>query len=208
MHTGIGPFDIDSGATMSYGKVDYTKKAFKLQAFMNVLDGNADQPARVDPTGKPIAFDFDTKTFDVEVGDTHDRSARKHVLTYGGNLRLNRFDLSIAPGENIRTEGGAYVQDEMLLNDQFRAGRRRARRQVQLDRQRGVLAARGARASSRSADQTFRVSLQPRVPRAVDDQQLPQTHDRARRLPLGADQSRRSAARSTACRRRPSAIRI
>ena len=34
MHSGIGPFDIHSGSVQGYGKVDYTKKAFKLQAFL------------------------------------------------------------------------------------------------------------------------------------------------------------------------------
>ena len=42
------------------------------------------------------------------------------MLTYGGNLRFNRFNLTIAPGEDSRTEGGAYVQDEFLLHRQFR----------------------------------------------------------------------------------------
>ena len=47
-------------------------------------------------------------------------SARRNVLTYGGNLRCNNFDLSIAPLGNSRTEVGGYVQDEIFLNDQFR----------------------------------------------------------------------------------------
>ncbi len=38
------------------------------------------------------------------------------MLTYGGNLRFNRFELTIAPGEDSRTEGGAYIQDEFLID--------------------------------------------------------------------------------------------
>ena len=44
----------------------------------------------------------------------------KNALTYGGNLRYNRFHLSIAPGETQRTEGGGYIQDEFVANDHFR----------------------------------------------------------------------------------------
>jgi len=116
MHTGIGPFDIESGTILGYWKFNYTRNAFRLQAFMNILDGQAYNFLAVDPQGKPIDFNFDTKTFDVELGDTRVVGG-KHVLTYGGNLRVNRFDLTIAPGEDGRTEGGAYIQDEWLLSD-------------------------------------------------------------------------------------------
>ncbi|HYN09309.1 MAG TPA: TonB-dependent receptor [Vicinamibacterales bacterium] len=119
MHTGIGPFDVKSGSAMSYWKVNFTRKAFKFQAFMNMLDGEAANLVSISPTNVPIDLDFNTKTFDFEVGDTHLVAAR-HALTYGGNLRFNRFDLTIAPGEDSRTEGGAYVQDEILLHERFR----------------------------------------------------------------------------------------
>ena len=119
MHTGIGPFDINGGAKLGYWKMDFTRRAFKLQAFMNTLDGNARNLLSVGPTGQPIDFEFSTRTFDVEVGDTR-VAAGKHVLTYGGNLRVNRFNLSIAPGETGRTEGGVYLQDEFLMSDRYR----------------------------------------------------------------------------------------
>jgi outer membrane receptor protein involved in Fe transport len=119
MHTGIGPFDVHSGSAMYYGKVNFNRKAFKLQAFMNVLDGEAANLVSLDQAGEPIGLIFNTKTFDVEMGDTRILAA-KHVLTYGGNLRFNRFDLTIAPGEDSRNEGGAYIQDEILLHDRFR----------------------------------------------------------------------------------------
>jgi outer membrane receptor protein involved in Fe transport len=119
MHSGIGPFDVHSGSAMGYGKVNFTRKAFKLQAFMNVLDGTANNLVSVNEQGVPIDLIFNTKTFDVEVGNTS-LLAAKHVLTYGGNLRFNRFDLTIAPGEDSRNEGGGYVQDEILLSDRFR----------------------------------------------------------------------------------------
>jgi len=119
MHTGIGPFDIQGGSKMGYGKVTFLNRAFKLQAFLNVLDGEAINLVSIDQTGTPIGLTFDTKTFDVELGDTKVVAA-KHVFTYGGNLRFNGFNLTIAPGEDSRTEGGGYVQDEFLVHDKAR----------------------------------------------------------------------------------------
>jgi iron complex outermembrane receptor protein len=119
LHSGIGPFRIDQGAKLSFWQVTWTKKAMKLQGFMNLLDGTATNMVSIDPTGQPIGLTFAPKTFDVEFGDTQVLGT-KNALTYGGNLRLNRFELSIAPGENSRTEGGAYIQDEFVANEHFR----------------------------------------------------------------------------------------
>jgi iron complex outermembrane receptor protein len=119
MHTGLGPFDIDSGTTLGYWKANFTRGPFRLQAFMNVLNGTAGNLVSVDETGSLLGLEFDTKTFDVELGDTRVVAGR-HVVTYGGNVRINRFNLTIAPGENGRTEGGAYVQDEFLASDYVR----------------------------------------------------------------------------------------
>lgn len=119
MHSGIGPFDILPGMKFGYGKVNYSKNALKVQAFMNILDGDATNLLAVDTAGNNLGFIFKTKTFDVEVGNTQTFAGR-HVVTYGGNLRFNRFDLSIAPTENSRTEGGAYIQDEIFLSDHVR----------------------------------------------------------------------------------------
>jgi iron complex outermembrane receptor protein len=119
MHTGIGPFSIEQGAQMGYWKTAYTRRAFRLQAFMNFLDGSATNVVSTDTSGKPIDLTFAPKTVDVEVGDTQVVGGR-HVLTYGGNIRYNRFELSIAPGETSRTEGGAYLQDDFIISDQWR----------------------------------------------------------------------------------------
>ena len=156
MHTGIGPFDIDTGARMGYAKLNYTKNAFRLQAFLNTLSGRADNLVSRSADGRPIVLDFNTKTFDVEVGDTRLLSP-KHVLTYGGNLRANRFDLSLVPGESGRTEGGLYVQDEMLLTDRYRivAGAR-VDKFSSIDR--AVLSPRVAFVVKPTTDQSVRVS--------------------------------------------------
>ena len=118
MHTGIGPFDI-STAKMGYWKLNFTRRAFKLQTFMNILDGEAANFLSVDDAGVPIGLDFNSKTFDVEIADAR-VVENQHVLTYGGNLRFNGFDLTIAPGEDSRTEGGMYIQDEFIPSDRYR----------------------------------------------------------------------------------------
>lgn len=120
MHTGIGPFDINSGSVMGYGKVNFANKGFKAAFFTNVLNGDAANLLTVDATtSQPVAFNFATKTFDFEASNVQTFEG-KHVVTYGGNLRFNRFDLSLAPNADNRTEGGGYVQDEMFLSKMFR----------------------------------------------------------------------------------------
>jgi len=119
MHSGIGPFDIQEGTKYGYGKVNYSKGTFRTQAFVNVLSGDAMNLVSVDTAGAPVVLLFDTKTFDLEASDTKTFGGR-HVLTYGGNLRYNQFELTLAPGETSRTEGGIYVQDEIFMNDHAR----------------------------------------------------------------------------------------
>jgi len=120
MHTGIGPFDINSGSVMGYGKVNFSNKGFRAAFFTNALNGDADNLLSLDATtGKPVAFDFVTNTYDFEASNVQTFN-QKHVVTYGGNLRFNKFDLSLATDADNRTEGGAYVQDEMFLSNMFR----------------------------------------------------------------------------------------
>jgi iron complex outermembrane receptor protein len=120
IHTGIGPFDIQRGSTLGYGKMNYQRGAFKLNFFANILDGEAPALLAIDPfTGQPIEFTFDTQTYDVEVGNSN-VIGTKHILSYGGNFRRNTFDLSIAPLGDSRSEAGAYIQDDIFLSEHFR----------------------------------------------------------------------------------------
>jgi outer membrane receptor protein involved in Fe transport len=119
MHSGIGPFDIDNGSTMSYGRVNYTRRGLRAAAFTNVLDGTATNLLTRSPIGQPIGFDFETRTIDFDLANVH-TVAQRHVISYGGNLRFNAFDLSLAPQAEDRTEFGIYAQDEIFLSDHFR----------------------------------------------------------------------------------------
>jgi iron complex outermembrane receptor protein len=119
VHTGIGPFDIQSGSNMIYGRVNYTKGAFKLGAFFNRVDAEAPNLLNLDPTTlQPIQLDFNTDTFDLEVGHSIVVNSR-NVVSFGGNARRNLFDITLAPDSEDRTELGAYGQWE-FYTDRFR----------------------------------------------------------------------------------------
>ena len=120
IHTGIGPFDIQSGSILGYARGGWSKGGLKVNAFMNLLDGDAPALLSVDATtGKPVEFSFKNQTYDVEFGNVQ-AIGTSHVLSYGGNVRRNNFDLSIAPGDDNRSEIGGYIQDEIFFGDHFR----------------------------------------------------------------------------------------
>ena len=119
MHTGIGPFDINTGSRMGYGKVNYTRKALRASFFTNILDGAARNTLARDVSGLPITFDFKTNTYDFELNNVS-TAANRHVISYGGNLRFNKFDLSLAPDGDDRAEFGVFAQDEIFLSSMFR----------------------------------------------------------------------------------------
>lgn len=116
VHTGIGPFDLQSGSSLSFGRVGYAKGGLHLAVFGNFLDGKAPNLLSTDAkTGLPLQLDFKTQTYDFEVGNTNILGGN-NIVTYGGNARRNNFDLSIAPNSKDRNEFGAYVQDEIFFN--------------------------------------------------------------------------------------------
>ena len=119
MHSGIGPFDINSGSVMGYFKTTFTRGALRAQFFTNVLNGDASNLLAIGSDGRPIHFDFGTNTYDFEFGNAQ-TIATRHVLSYGGSFRYNVFDLSLAPTAEDRKEGGIYLQDEMFLHDMLR----------------------------------------------------------------------------------------
>jgi outer membrane receptor protein involved in Fe transport len=116
IHSGIGPFDIQKGSTMGYAKVNYRKNGLKVNAFTNLTDAEAPNLLLPDPaTRLPLQLNFSTQTYDLEIGDVF-RAGSRQVLTVGGNIRRNNFDITIAPAAENRTELGAYAQDEIFLD--------------------------------------------------------------------------------------------
>ena len=119
IHSGVGPFDIDSDSRLTYFTTRYEKGGRRIAFFTNLLDGNAVNLLAVGPTGQPLPLVFDTKTFDIEASDVRTVGTR-HALSFGGNYRHNAFDISLAANGDDRNEGGAYLQDEIFLSDHFR----------------------------------------------------------------------------------------
>jgi len=119
IYTGIGPFDIQPGSVMGYGKMNYTRGTLKFNVFTNIVDAEAPNLLVPDPlTQRPLQLNFKTQTFDVELGHSTVVGGH-HALSYGGNYRRNNFDITIAPNAKDRNELGAYAQDEMFV-DKFR----------------------------------------------------------------------------------------
>ena len=115
IYTGVGPFDIQSGSYLGFGRVNYERDALKVNFFANVLHANAPNLLFPDAaTGKALQMDLTTKTYDFEVGNAN-AVGGKNVVSYGGNIRRNNFDITLAPTAQDRNELGAYVQDEVFL---------------------------------------------------------------------------------------------
>jgi len=119
VHTGIGPFQLESGSYLGYGRTGYTRGALKISLFANFLDAKAPNLLLTDPaTLAPVQLNFKTETFDFEVGHST-VLAGKHILSYGGNARRNQFEITLAPTAEDRSEYGVYLQDEIFF-DKFR----------------------------------------------------------------------------------------
>ena len=119
IHSGIGPFDISRDSRMTHVTARYQKGGRRVAFFTNLLNGNASNLLARGPTGQPLPLVFDTKTFDVEASDVRVFGA-SHVVTFGGNIRRNTFDISLAPAGADRNEGGGFVQDEIFFGDHVR----------------------------------------------------------------------------------------
>lgn len=111
IHTGIGPFDIDSGSRFGYVSGDYERDNLNVRVYGNFLSADSTNLLN----GLP--FDFATQTYDISGQNTTILDAGRHILTYGGNVRLQNFDLSIAPAGDDRQEGGAFIEDTFTVND-------------------------------------------------------------------------------------------
>lgn len=121
VHTGIGPFDIESGSHLSYGKVDWTRNNAHIGAFANLLDADSTNllTRSATPPFNPLGFAFATDTYDVNAANSNVFGLH-HIVSYGGNYRTSNFDLEIAPQGKDRNEWGTYLQDEILIGDHAR----------------------------------------------------------------------------------------
>ena len=119
VHSDLGPFGLDRGTRMSYASLSYDRGGRHIGVFTNLLNGQGTNLLTVAASGRPLPLLLNTKTFDVSANDVRLVGTR-HLLTFGGNYRHNTFEISLAPIDEPRNEGGAFLQDEIFLSDHFR----------------------------------------------------------------------------------------
>jgi outer membrane receptor protein involved in Fe transport len=118
-HSGLGPLDIERGSTFKYGRIAYSDGSFEVSGFVNALDGEVRAALLTTTQGDAYESAFENQAYDIQVSNLHLIGLR-NVVSYGGNYRYNNFNLSIAPRGTRRSEGGAYIQDEIFFTDRFR----------------------------------------------------------------------------------------
>ena len=111
IHTGIGPFTIEDGSNFWNVQADYNRDALNARVYVNVFDGNGVNLLN------GLLFNFKTTTTNVSLTNTNFLFNDRDAMTYGGNYRSLTFDLSIAPGEDARTEGGIFNQHTIQIGD-------------------------------------------------------------------------------------------
>jgi outer membrane receptor protein involved in Fe transport len=143
MHTGIGPFDIQSGSRLGYFSTRFQQGARRVAFFTNMLNGEAANllSRGVDRNFLPLGFD--TKTFDVDRPQRRGPERRRRVPAGRGLFRQSRA-----------------------------VGHRRARGQVLVDREGDILAAHDALAQADARSDGSHL-VQPGIPRSVVHQQQP-----------------------------------
>ena len=167
--------------------MNYSRGALKLNAFVNHLDGDATNllsRRRRRAAAHPVL-----------VQEHHLRrrgqrrqapGAARHVFSYGGNVRYNAFDLSLAPRGDSRTEAGVYGAGRDLPDRALPLRGRRARRQVLVASISAVFSPRTDVHVQAGAGAHGARVVQPRLPRPVARQQLP----RRRRSPTSSISAR------------------
>jgi len=156
IHTGIGPFDIQSDSSLSYAQIAWSKNAMRFGLFVNDLDGEGDNLLTVGADGLPLNLGFASQTINFDFSDTR-VVADTHIFTYGLTARSNDFDLTIAPQGSDRDEYGGFIQDEILISDKVRW--LLGARFDNIDPIGDVVSPRTSLMISPSPDHTFRISF-------------------------------------------------
>jgi iron complex outermembrane receptor protein len=119
IHTGIGPFDIKNETALEYIQADWYQGNLHIGASAQFLDGDATNLLTRAANGQPLGFRFINDTINIDISNTSEIGGR-HFITYGGNVRMHKFELDISPLADDKDEWGVFVQDEIELNDSWR----------------------------------------------------------------------------------------
>jgi len=114
IQTPIGPFQAQNDTNLAYGQIAYTRGGLRAQVFANYIQGKAPSLISVDAEGNPLHIDFKNGVYDGDIGYSN-LWGNRHLMSFGGNIRYNTFDLSIAPDAENQIQAGVYAQDEIDL---------------------------------------------------------------------------------------------
>ena len=185
---------------MGYGKANYSDKGLPRRLLhqhprtatpTNLLTRDPTRRSRSPSSSRPRRYDFEASNVQT--------FAAAHVVSYGGNLRFNRFDLSIAPAADNRDRVRRLRPGRDLPLEHVPLGRRR-RASIASTTSTTSCSRRATTLHDQAAGGPDVPRLvQPRLPLAVGDQQLPRPDDRRAAQPRRCS-ARRSPAGSIRCR--------
>ena len=118
VHSGIGPFDVDPDTEFQYFKGSFSKLAFQVNAFANIVEGDATNLLTAGSTAC-LSTSVSRATPTTSTSPTATVWATRPSPT-AAPLRQLDFFLSIAPGEDSREELGVFFQDEIELGDKWK----------------------------------------------------------------------------------------
>lgn len=108
-HSALGPGEFASGSYSSYLELDRRSDDLDIKLYWNRLDA----PFRIVLFGLDEDATNDTFVSEVtrrlSVGDSHS-------FTFGGSVKLDRFDVTIAPEERRRFDAGGFLEDRVKVS--------------------------------------------------------------------------------------------
>ena len=119
LHSGIGPFNIQPGTNMSYGRIQYLRGSLEVGGFVNRTSAGFQSVLSRDPAGRALEGQMNSSTYDISLKDTRFLGGR-HLLSYGASARYITLDFTLAPLGKGRSEQGLYINDEIFLSDRWR----------------------------------------------------------------------------------------
>jgi iron complex outermembrane receptor protein len=114
VHTGIGPFNLERGSVNGYVRASYRRDRLNVMLHASALRVKGPNLLAFDENEDPLRLSVRTRTLGLELSDSH-LLGGKHILTYGGSLRRDVFEVNLAPAAKDRTGLGAFVQDELFF---------------------------------------------------------------------------------------------
>lgn len=107
--TSLGPFSTQPGSYVAYGQARYEKGGLDAGVYWNGIGGESTNLL------SGIEQTFSAHTFAGEVTGRRTLGS-KQALVYGASVRLNRFDLSLAPEGDSRNDAGIFIEDRIFLH--------------------------------------------------------------------------------------------